>query len=249
VPYKQEVAGSSPASPTIISVKRIIRRSLGCLLTKIFVSVNMFRESNSSKESVIVGSQHGELQCEMWIKKEGVMRTFVLALFLFLVCAPAQAAMSLRPLPEGHTNEIGMSLSYGIKLDKDALFWGYAPDYVRVFRKKWLLNLSLAYDEETETKNGSQSVTETWTPSAIIGYQVNPRVAVGCGFGHGVVENKSGGGWKSVKFGDDLSGALAFACSLWSKDRHGLALSISLEYNFSDDQTSISTDLGYGWAF
>jgi len=177
------------------------------------------------------------------------MRRFTLVILVFLASGSAQAAMSLRTAPESRSNEIGMSLSYGIKLDKDALFWGYAPDYVRVFGGKWLLNLSLAYDEETETKDGGQSITETWTPSAIVGYQVDPRLALGVGFGHGVVDNKDGGGWESVKFGNDLSGALAFAVSLWSKDRHGLALSVSLEYNFSDDQASISTDLGYGWGF
>jgi len=177
------------------------------------------------------------------------MRTLLVVLTFFLLSGSAKAAMSLRPAISGYKNEIGLSLSYGIKFDKDALFWGYAPDYVRVLGEKWLLNLSMAYDEETEIENGASSVTETWTPSAMLGYQVNSRLAVGAGFGHGVTENKNGGGWKSVKFGDDLSAALAFAVSLWSKDRHGLALSISLEHNISDNQPSISTDLGYGWGF
>ena len=172
-----------------------------------------------------------------------------LALLVLLSSTAAEARMSLRPPTTGYKNELGFGLSFGIKLDKDALFWGYAPDYVRVFGEKWLLNVSLAYDEETAIKDGVDSVTETWTPSLIIGYQVTSRVSVGAGFGHGVIENKDGSGWKSVKFGNDLSGAVAFGTSLWSKGRHGLSLSVSLEYNFSESQSSISTDLGYAIGF
>jgi hypothetical protein len=177
------------------------------------------------------------------------VRVSILTLTLLMVCGIAQAQFGLHPPTSGLPNELGLGLSYGIKLDKDALFWGYAPDYVRVIGGKWLLNLSLAYDEETETKDGSQSVTETWTPAVMIGYQVGPKIAVGGGFGHGVIENKDGGGWTSVKAGKDLSAAVAFAVSLWSKGRHGLALSVSLEYNISEHEPSISTDIGYAFGF
>jgi len=177
------------------------------------------------------------------------MRSVILILMLLLASSTAQAQFALNPATTGLPNELGLGLSYGIKLDKDSLFWGYAPDYVRVLGGKWLLNVSLAYDEETETKNGSQSVTETWTPAVMIGYQLGPKIAVGGGFGHGVIDNKDGAGWKSVKLGKDLSAAVAVAVSLWNKDRHSLALSVSLEHNISDNEGSISTDLGYAWGF
>jgi len=178
-----------------------------------------------------------------------MMRWALLILVLFLVSGTAEAQFAIRPVTSDEPNELGLGISYGVKLDKDALFWGYAPDYVRVLGGKWLLNVSLAYDEETETKNGSQSVTETWTPAVMIGYQLGPKIAVGGGFGHGVIDNKDGAGWKSVKLGKDLSAAVAVAVSLWNKDRHSLALSVSLEYNISDNEGSISTDLGYAWGF
>ena len=157
--------------------------------------------------------------------------------------------MGLRPSASGYKNEIGLGVSYGIKLDKDAYFWGYAPEYVRVFGEKWILNLSCAYDEETEFKTSSTSVTETWTPSIIIGYQLLPQLAVGGGFGHGIIKKEDDKDWESIKLGDDLSAALAFAVTLWSKDRHGIALSVSFEHNISDNEGSISTDLGYGFGF
>ena len=172
-----------------------------------------------------------------------------LTLTLLLTSTATHAGFGLRPVTSGMKNEIGLGLSYGIKLDKDALFWGYAPDYVRVLSEKFLLNLSFAYDEETETKDGSESVTETWTPSVMIGYQLSSVVAIGGGFGHGIIDNKNGAGWESVKFGDDASVAVAGAASLWSKGRHGLSLSLSLEYNISDSEASVSTDLGYAFGF
>ena len=181
--------------------------------------------------------------------KGRLVRRWILALMLFLVAGTAKAQFGIRPVTSGLRNELGLGLSYGIKLDKDAWFWGYAPDYVRVLSDKWLLNVSLAYDKDTETQDSGKSVTETWTPAVMIGYQLGPRIAAGAGFGHGVFENKNGAGWKSVKLGKDLTAAVAFAVSLWSKGRHGLSLSVSLEYNISDSQPSVSTDLGYAWGF
>ena len=178
-----------------------------------------------------------------------MMRWALLILVLFLVSGTAEAQFAIRPVTSDKPNELGFGISYGVKLDKDALFWGYAPDYVRVLGGKWLLNISLAYDEDTEIKNGTEAVTETWTPAVLFGYQLGSRLALGAGFGHGVIENKDGAGWTSVKFGDDLTAAGAFAVSLWSKGRHGLSLSVSLEYNISDSQPSVSTDLGYAWGF
>lgn len=166
-----------------------------------------------------------------------------------MTCDIAEAGFRLRPVVSGYKNEIGVGASYGIKLDNDAWFWGYAPDYVRVLNERWLVNLSIAYDEETESKDGGTRLTESWTPSVMIGYQVGPKLAVGAGFGHGLRTNEDGSGWKSVSLGDDLSVAGAFALSIWNNGRHGLSLSVSLEYNISDNDPSISTDIGYGWSF
>lgn len=173
----------------------------------------------------------------------------ILPLALLLKCGPAEAAFKLKPMTSGYKNEIGLGVSYGIKLDNDASFAGYAPDYLRVLNSKWMLNVSLAYDEETSFKNGTKSVTESWTPSVMLGYQVNTQLAVGAGLGHGLRTNENGAGWKSVEFGKDLSAAAAVAVSLWQKGRHGLSLSVSLEYNISDNEASVSTDIGYGWSF
>lgn len=179
------------------------------------------------------------------------MRLLALIVILLQVIASsgAEAGIKLRPVVADYKNEIGIGVSYGIKLDNDAWFVGYAPDYVRVLSDKWLLNLSLAYDEETEIKDGTKKVTESWTPSVMIGYQLDPRLAVGVGLGHGLRTNEDGAGWKSVRLGDDLSVAGALAMSIWSRGRHSLALSVSLEYNISDSEPSISTDVGYGWGF
>jgi hypothetical protein len=172
-----------------------------------------------------------------------------LILILYLLSSNAQAGFHLKPVTPGFSNELGLGVSYGVKLSKDAQFFGYAPDYVRVLSENWLLNVSFAYDKDTEFKKCSKEVTETWTPSLMIGYQLSSRLALGVGLGHGLFENKDGGGWTSVKFGNDLTVAAAFATSLWNKDRHGLALSVSFEYNISDKEPSISTDLGYSFAF
>lgn len=177
------------------------------------------------------------------------MRSLILTVVLLAVASTAHGQFGMRPVNSAYKNEFGLGLSYGIKLNKDALFVGFAPDYVRVLSEKWLLNVSVAYDEDTEIKDSGRAVTETWTPSMMVGYQATSVLAMGLGVGHGIVENKDGAGWDSVKFGKDLSGALAFAVSLFSKGRHGLSLSLSLEYNFSENVSSISTDLGYGFGF
>ena len=174
---------------------------------------------------------------------------FFVLVFLLFLGSTAQAGFQLRPINPAYSNEIGLGLSYGIKLSKDAMFWGYSPDYVRVLSSDWLLNISFAYDKETETKESKKEVTETWTPSVMFGYQATPTLAIGLGIGHGLFDNKDGAGWNSVKFGNDLSVAIATAVSLWSDDRNGIAISISLEYNISDNEPSISTDLGYGFSF
>ena len=193
----------------------------------------------------------GALRAHHLMRQNGlrIALPLVAAVLLLLVSNIAHAAMSFRPATTGYANEIGVSLSYGVKPEKDSWFWGYAPDYIRVINEKWLINVSLAYDKDTEPEEMGRKVTESWTPSVILGYQLNPRVAVGAGLGHGLIDNKDGAGWNSVKLGDDLTGALALAVTIWSKGRQGLALSVSLEHNISDNVASISTDLGYGWGF
>jgi len=202
---------------------------------------------HDSRENVIAGV----LWAHHLIRPNGLRMALplVAAVLLLLVSNIAHAAMSFRPASTGYSNEFGVSLSYGVKPEKDAWFWGYAPDYIRVINEKWLINVSLAYDKDTEPKEMGREVTESWTPSVILGYQLDPRVAVGAGFGHGVIDNKNGAGWNSVKLGDDLTAAVALAVTIWSEGRQGLALSVSLEHNISDNVASISTDLGYGWGF
>ena len=173
----------------------------------------------------------------------------VYAALMLLSCDVARAGFAIRPVSSGKLNQIGLGVSYGVKLDKDAYFYGYAPDYVRVLNEKWLLNLSLAYDRDTETKSGTKNVTETWTPAIMIGYQMSPRFAFGAGLGHGLTQNKDSAGWESVKWGDDLTIAAAVAAALWIKERHSLSLSFSLEHNISDNEPSVSLDLGYAWDF
>lgn len=175
--------------------------------------------------------------------------TLILILLQVIASSTAEAGIRLRPAVSDYQNEVGIGVSYGIKLDNDASFIGYAPDYLRVLSDKWLLNLSIAYDEETEIKDGTKKVTESWTPSVMLGYQVSPNLAVGAGLGHGLRTNEDGAGWKSVSFGDDLSIAGALALTIWNSGRHGLSLSVSLEYNISDGEPSVSTDIGYGWGY
>ena len=100
------------------------------------------------------------------------MRIFRLTLIilLFLLSSNAQAGFHLKPVTPGFSNELGFGVSYGVKLNKDARFFGYAPDYVRVLSENWLLNVSFAYDKDTEFKKDSKEVTESWTPSIMIGY-------------------------------------------------------------------------------
>ena len=160
------------------------------------------------------------------------------------------SAQRVRPITEGFANTISPSVSVGVILSRDAWFRGVALAYARSLGKGWVIDLSLAYDAETEHKPAGNTTNSTITGTVAVGKMLTERLAVGTGFGHGLVSdagpNKS---LQGVRFGDDLNTAIvgAYTLGLWGP--HDVTVSVALEYNISDNDASTSLDLAYGFSF
>lgn len=164
----------------------------------------------------------------------------------------AHAAFRMGLPAEGYSNAGGAGLSYGLKLDEDAWFWGWSVDYSRIFSNGWLINVSVTWDEETEKRSMGlpDKVVGTYGFTAAIGRDVTDRLVIGAGLGHGLANNDNAlGRYKSVKLGDDLAGGVIFSYVLWRNGRHDISPSASVEYNFNDKKWALSFDLGYGFSF
>lgn len=167
-------------------------------------------------------------------------------LLFFIVPVHAQVSAGLLPKPD-YDNSLSFGLSYGEQLKRDADFVGWTVEYSRAYKGPWYLNASLAWDTETE----QEKRTDTYTVIGTVSYAFSPLMNITAGYGKGIADDDNKD--KQMKFtsGDSSVGiALGSRLPVFPKSsRYSLGLSVSYEYNISENEPDISLDLGLGAGF
>jgi hypothetical protein len=173
----------------------------------------------------------------------------VIALFVPSVVKAQSFGSAPPPLESGAKWNVGTGLSYGTILGRDAQFWGASLNASHAFGANWGVSSALAYDQETERlSNGSRSKINTFTAIVTPYYRFHRRLTISAGFGKGFIDDDNP--HRAMRFtnGDWATGT-ALSVMLYSRKNISAGFDTSLEYNISQEEWSISWDLGVSWAF
>ena len=177
------------------------------------------------------------------------LRIYFIFIFLVVINSQSSRGQSLTLPSEGFYNTFGTAISTGVFIDKDAVFWGVAVDYSRVFKHRWILNISFSYDQEHSKSNEEVSVVNTLTPSIALGYAINRKFAFGMGLGKGLFDDDNEE--KRIKFNRNggYTIGLIFVYSFYQRGPHSLDVSGGIERGLSSPETDLTLELGYGYSF
>ena len=173
-------------------------------------------------------------------------------ILLLLVCVSFKLkAQSLGNVMQGYKNTWAAAGSYGGTFDGQSWFWGVSSDYTRLINKRWIINGSLAFDQETtRVFNSPSRIDNTFSLQLASGYLVNRRLGIGAGFAKGVLSNQQGNGsWNWESFGKDWATGLLAMYTFWFQGPHSLDITGALEYRINEQRWSYSLDIGYGYSF
>ncbi len=154
-----------------------------------------------------------------------------------------------KPAP-GFKNTFGAATSTGFFFNKDAYFWGLGVDYSRLFADKWVINISMAYDQEiskSETKN--TAIVNTITPSLAFGYVFTPKFVLGFGIGKGLFDDDNETGNLQFNKNGGFTVGLLAVYTLLQKGRHGFDISTGFEQGIGSPDLDVTVELGYGYSF
>ena len=169
---------------------------------------------------------------------------------LFFLTAPvyAQVSAGLIPKPD-YDNSVSFGLSYGEQLKRDAEFVGWTIEYSRAYTGPWYLNASLAWDTEKDKDKDKQ--TDTYTLIGTVSYAFSSLMNITAGYGKGIADDDNKYNQMQFTSGDSSLGvALGTRIPVFPKaSPYSLGLSISYEYNVSENETDYSLDLGLGRGF
>jgi hypothetical protein len=184
-----------------------------------------------------------------WLVRNFVVSAFTLAALCPTVLAQIRGVPASK-LPE-YNNTVGVGVSYGPFIGRDATFWGLAVDYTRRLPHGFSVAASLAYDTDTERfEDGSKKHIQALNAVGIVNYSLS-RFTLTTGLSKGFAtddnENRS---WQFAS--GDWGTGIVFGISLpdlpWT-ERDVVAVSVGYEYNLSQKEADISFDLGIGFAF
>ncbi len=154
-----------------------------------------------------------------------------------------------KPAP-GYKNTFGAATSTGFFFNKDAYFWGLGVDYSRLFADNWVINISMAYDQEiskSETKDNT--IVNTITPSLAFGYVFTPKFVLGFGIGKGLFDDENETGNMQFNKNGGFTVGLLAVYTLLQKGRHGFDISTGLEQGIGSPDLDFTLELGYGYSF
>ncbi len=154
-----------------------------------------------------------------------------------------------RPTP-GYKNTFGAATSTGFFFNKDAYFWGFGVDYSRLLADKWVINISMAYDQEiskSETKD--TTIINTITPSLAFGYVFTPKFVMGFGIGKGLFDDDNETGNLQFNKNGGWTVGLLGVYTILQKGRHGFDISTGLEQGLGSPDLDFTVELGYGYSF
>ena len=108
------------------------------------------------------------------------------------------------------------------------------------------------WDRETEYFSDKPNIeVESFTAAGMLSYSVLDCLSASTGVGKGLANTDNSK--KEMKFtsGDWATGIFHVLGTpgLPFLERDSIALSLNYEYNLSEDETSVSVDLSFGWSF
>lgn len=153
------------------------------------------------------------------------------------------------PAP-GYSNTVGGAGSAGVFLNKEAVFWGFGTDYSRLVWNKWVVNLSMSFDQEISKDGaGGNAVVNTLSPSLAFGYVFTRRFALGLGVGVGLFDTENPE--QKMKFNKNGSWTVGLigVYTFYQNDRHGFDVSAGIEQGIGGSDLDLTIELGYGYSF
>ena len=174
----------------------------------------------------------------------------IIACILIAVIQRAQG-QSLSNVVSGYKNTWAVATSYGSTFDGKAWLWGVSTDYTKGLKNNWVINASIAFDQETDTNNSNmEGVENSFSLQLAAGKMVTKRLVIGCGFAKGIINNNDQESeWKFLGVGDDWGTGIVGSYAFWIRDKHSLDISGALEYRINESKFAYSFDLGYGFSF
>lgn len=153
------------------------------------------------------------------------------------------------PAP-GYNNTFGTAASSGFFFNKDAYFWGLGVDYSRMLNDKWVVNISMGYDQEiSKSEAGNSTIVNTLTPSLAFGYVFTPKFVLGLGIGKGLFDDDNEtNNLKFNKNGGWTVGLIA-VYTLFQKGRHAFDITSGFEQGIGNPDFDFTVELGYGYSF
>ena len=171
--------------------------------------------------------------------------------FMAASIADAQVGSPPRPVV-GFKNAAAFGLSYGVNNTRDATFWGWSAEYSRQFGGRWFGAASIMWDSETENvADAPDRVVDTYTAAVTISYGLTKSLAITTGLGKGFADTDNSSGSMRLKSGDLSTGIILgwSTAGLRHFERDSIAFSLAYEYNFTQNETSLSFDIAFGWSF
>ena len=163
----------------------------------------------------------------------------------------AHTTSAPRAAPD-YYNAIGFAVGYGQTNDRDAPFWGFAVEYSRAVFDRWVIGAGLAWDEETERFEAKPSKSmQTISAMGNLSYNLSERFSLTLGLAKGFADDDNAAESMQFSSGDVGVGvALGIATpGLPQYVQDSIGLSLNYEYNLSQEETTISLDLVFGWSY
>jgi len=186
--------------------------------------------------------------------KQSRRRLIVIAIFLLLVhISSTTAQVSAPPIPqEINSNSVGVGVSAGTVVERDANFWGFTLDFARRISNRLVASGSVAWDSETESfSNKPDNTVRTYTAVGTLSYLLTERMSLTTGLGKGFADDDNPEHAMQFTNGD-LSTGIVFGYATEGFPffaRDSVSLSAAYEYNIDKNETMISFDLAFGWGF
>ena len=186
--------------------------------------------------------------------KQSRRRLIVIAIFLLLVhISSTTAQVSAPPIPkEVNSNSVGVGVSAGTVVERDANFWGFTLDFARRISNRLVASGSVAWDSETESfSNKPDNTVQSYTAVGTLSYLLTERMSLTTGLGKGFADDDNPEHAMQFTNGD-LSTGIVFGYATEGFPffaRDSVSLSAAYEYNIDKNETMISFDLAFGWGF
>ena len=174
---------------------------------------------------------------------------FALLVFAFFSSQNVHCQWLGKPAP-GYKSTLGAATSTGLFFNKDAYFWGLGIDYSRLFSERWVVNFSMAFDQEiSKSESKDKTIVNTLTPSLAFGYVFTPKFVLGFGVGKGLYDDDNDTGNLEFNKNGAYTVGLIGVYTLYQKGRHGFDISAGLEQALGGPDLDVTVELGYGYSF